>query len=265
MIDISIIIPSCNERFLQPTIKDILAKAKGKIEIIVYLDEFWPDPPIEDDPRVILIHHSQRKGMRPAINALASIARGKYLMKLDAHCMLDEGFDQKLIADCEPDWTVVPVRYELDTQRWKRKEDKYYEFERIDPQTLKGKRWPEYANKVKGQKLAELMTFQGSCWFMYKDRFFDLEGVDDINYGSMGREAQEICLKSWLSGGMCILSRNTWYAHWSKPGKYVIKNMKKEKKKSQEFAIDFWTNNRWSKQTKTFEWLMNYFEIKEAN
>jgi len=118
MVDVSIIIPSCNEKYIQRTIDDVLVKAEGIIEIIVYLDKFLPDPPLKDDPRVIVLHHLVRCGSRHAINACASIARGKYLMKLDAHCILDKGFDIKLMADCEPDWIVIPRRYNLNHELW---------------------------------------------------------------------------------------------------------------------------------------------------
>ncbi len=37
----------------------------------------------------------EAKGMRTAINQAVAIAKGKYIMKLDAHCMVDEGIDEK--------------------------------------------------------------------------------------------------------------------------------------------------------------------------
>jgi hypothetical protein len=56
--------------------------------------------------------------MRSAINTAAEVATGKYLMKCDAHCCFDQGFDVKLKKDCEPDWTVVPRRYAIDKDKW---------------------------------------------------------------------------------------------------------------------------------------------------
>ena len=46
------------------------------------------------------------------------------MMKLDAHCAVDEGFDVKLMADCEPDWTVVPRMFNLDIETFKPKRHK---------------------------------------------------------------------------------------------------------------------------------------------
>jgi glycosyltransferase involved in cell wall biosynthesis len=225
---ISIIIPARNEPYLQKTIDDLFLKAAGDIEVVAVLDGYWPDPPLKSYRRLKIIHRGTARGMRAGINAGARIAQGKYLMKCDAHCCFDPGFDEKLKADCEPDWTVVPRRYGLNVETWNRT-DKLYEFEYIEKGTLKGRKWPEYADRVKDQEIVDLMTSQGSCWFTHLDRFWELGGLDEINYGIMGREAQETCLKTWLSGGRYVLNRKTWYAHWSKPKKHVIKNPEKSK------------------------------------
>ena len=56
--------------------------------------------------------------MRAGINASADIAQGEYLMKIDEHCMVDKGFDKKLMADCEDDWVVIPRRHRLEPETW---------------------------------------------------------------------------------------------------------------------------------------------------
>jgi len=269
---LSVIIPARNEPFLQQTIDDILAKAKKSIEIIAVLDGYWPNPKIKDDPRVTLIHHSESMGMRPSINEAASIAKGKYLMKCDAHCCFGEGFDKILAKDCKPDWTVVPRRYNLDTKKWDRG-NKIYDFQYISHPDdtrypMKGHNWPEYNERVKGKKICALMTSQGSCWFMHRQRFFDLGMLDDVNYGIMGREAQETCLKAWLSGGKYVLNRNTWYAHWKKnagvkhPERATYPKPRDEWNKSAQYLIKvFWTNQMsWPLQTRTMESLIEKFK-----
>jgi len=256
---LSIVIPARFEKYLQQTIYSILGAATGEIEIIAVLDGYWPDPPIEDKPNVHLIHFPEPRGMRAAINAGAKLAKGEYLMKCDAHCMFAHAFDEVLKADCEDDWTLVPVRYSLDSNKWTKKEDKKYEFEYISSDDLKGKRWPEYAKRVEGETICDLMTSQGSCWFMRWQRFWDLGGEDEENYGTMGREAQEICLKSWLSGGRYALDRNTWYAHWSKSKSDPRFSHRDEKQKSVKFAKDLWMNDKWPLATRTLQWLVDKF------
>src|SRR3990167_4131766 len=96
---VSIIIPARNEQYLGKTVEDLLTKAVGEIEIIAVLDGYWPDPKLADNDRLILIHRGTPLGMRPAINAAAAIAHGKYLMKCDAHCMFALRYDQTLKDD----------------------------------------------------------------------------------------------------------------------------------------------------------------------
>ena len=78
--------------------------------------------------------------------------------------------------------------------------------------------------------ILQLMTFQGSCWFMRKAYFEQIGGLDELHYGKMGKEAQEISLKAWLSGGRVILNRNAWYGHWDKD-RGLYRDMKAEKEK----------------------------------
>lgn len=123
MRDVSFIIPARNEEFLGITIESILKTAKTDFEIIAVLDGYWPDPPIEDNPRVTLIHHSQSIGQRAAINEAARMSTANYLIKCDAHCTFDEGFDAKMIApyeafEIEKDTTSIPRMYNLHAFNW---------------------------------------------------------------------------------------------------------------------------------------------------
>lgn len=123
MYDLSVLIPARNEQFLQQTIDDVLAHRRGKTEVIVVLDGAWPSGPgIKDHPDVTLIHHATSVGQRAATNEAARVSRAKFIMKLDAHCAMDEGFDVKLMADCEYNWTVVPRLYNLHVFDWKCKQ-----------------------------------------------------------------------------------------------------------------------------------------------
>lgn len=116
--DLSVIIPSRNEMFLQRTIQDILDNIEGDTEIIAILDGYWPDPGIPDHPKVALIHHTESVGQRAGINEGVRLSQAKYVMKCDAHCAFDKGFDVKLLADMHNDWTVVPTMRNLHAFDW---------------------------------------------------------------------------------------------------------------------------------------------------
>jgi glycosyltransferase involved in cell wall biosynthesis len=232
---LSIVIPTYNEPFLQKTINSLYEMASEDIEIIAVLDNYWPEEPITN---CVVVHASRDIGMRTAINWGAKIARGKYLMKCDAHCLFKKGFDVILKNDCEENWMLVPILYQLDIDNWRRKGTRR-EFQFIRKSDMKGQDWPEFAERVEGQQLCDLMTSQGSCWFCHLDWFKHIGMEDDVNYGMGGREAQEICLKTWTNGGRYTLDRNCWYAHWRKPREYATKK-RANRRKSALYALKHW-------------------------
>ncbi len=118
MTDLSIIIPARNEEFLQRTIDDVLLNIRGDTEIIAVLDGYWPNPGIEDNPRLKIIHNGQSIGQRAATNQGVKLSTSKYIMKLDAHCSVSEGFDLELMSEIEYDWTVIPRMYTLHVFSW---------------------------------------------------------------------------------------------------------------------------------------------------
>lgn len=119
MPDLSVIIPARNEEFLQCTIEDVLSKAEADTEVIAVLDGYWPEVGLSVTEKVTVIHHENSIGQRAAMNEGVRLSQAKYIMKLDAHCSMDQGFDVKLMADCEYNWTVLPRMYVLDAFHWK--------------------------------------------------------------------------------------------------------------------------------------------------
>lgn len=118
MQDLTIIIPARNEMFLKRTIDDIFEHIEGDTHVIAILDGQWANEPIPDHERLTLIHHSESVGQRRSSNEAASIARSKYLMKVDAHCSFDQGFDVKMISLMEDDMTCVPIMRNLHAFDW---------------------------------------------------------------------------------------------------------------------------------------------------
>lgn len=123
MPDLSVLIPSRRERFLARTLEAVLSAIRGDTEIIAVLDGDWADPPIPDHPRVRVTHSAAVIGQRAATNLAARMSAATYVMKLDAHCAVDDGFDVKLIAaDREldrPDVTQIPAMYNLHAFNWR--------------------------------------------------------------------------------------------------------------------------------------------------
>ena len=118
MTELSVLIPARNEFLLQRTIDDLSQNIEGDTEIIAVLDGYLPDPPLNPNPRLTVIYNPEAKGQRAGTNQAAKIARGKYLMKVDAHCAFDKGFDVKMMADMQPDWTLIPMMKNLHAFDW---------------------------------------------------------------------------------------------------------------------------------------------------
>lgn len=225
---VSIVIPARNEPYLQQTVSDVLTKATGDVEVIVVLDGYWPDPPLATHPRLIQLHNGQAKGMRPTVNAGATIARGEFLMKLDAHCMVAPGFDEVLKADCPEQSIVVPRRYALDVDAWAietRTDTKYpidYEYmicpaSSDDPDPLRNVPWSARRDARAAIEIDETLIWQGSAWFMRRSHWARLGGLDVATFGLTAyREAHELGLKTWLAGGSVLVNKRTWYAHMHK-------------------------------------------------
>jgi len=271
---LSIAIPSRNEIFLQKTILDVLEKATGDIEIYPILDGYEPPPnELVDDPRVRYIRLPQQRytQKRHGINHMVDICNGKYVMSLDAHCMMAKGFDEVLIKDLEENEVALPRRNRLDAENWciqKQSDDRPpidYEYlmypAKFNPKGFHGFKWDERTYQRWNIKVDETITMQGSCWIMHKswyrkNNFMQIEG-----YTGWGQEAEEISFTTWCRGGRLITNKNTWYAHLHKGRRYgrMYFMDKKTSKRCNAYAYDFWVNNRLKNKVHTFEWLLERF------
>jgi len=266
---LTVIIPARNEQYLQKTIENVLENAEGEVEIIAICDGYWPDPPIKDEARVRILHNTVARGQRHSINDAAKFARGKYIMKLDAHCSVDKGFDVILARDCEYDMTMIPRMYNLDVVTWQPKKHKMTDYMYISSltdekpfrATYYGSRQPKN-NKM----IDDIMCCMGPCFFMHKDRFWELDGCDE-SHGHWGQQGIELSCKAWLSGGRLVVNKNTWFAHWFRGGgvpkghksgfPYPMKQ--KQVDKARKYSQDLWLNNKWYKQKRNFDFLIEKF------
>lgn len=294
--DISIVIPSRNEMFLKKTIEDILDKSRGKTEVIAVLDGVWADPPIKDDTRVTLIHHSQSIGQRASCNQAAKLSNAKYIIKCDAHCGFDEGFDVKLLEDMQDDWTMVPIMRNLWAFDWvcknghrryqspsgpckecgKETTRDYQWIGKHNPQSdsysfnpeprfmyfKKYRKRPEYKQMLATTGLTETMSLQGSFFMMARDKYWDLN-ICDENFGSWGSQGLEVAIKTWLSGGKCVVSHKTWYAHMfrTQGGDFGFPYPQSDRrvKENRAYARDHFFNNKWNGAVHPLSWLIERF------
>lgn len=271
MARVSIILPARNERFLARTVEDLLTQARGDIEILAMLDGAWADPMLPADPRVRVIHFGTSQGMRACINAGARVATGTYLLKLDAHCAVSEGYDEVLQADYEPNWVVVPRRMSLDPDTWTRQPGKApidahflsYPYERPHDWScgLHGDVWKARAQARADVLIDEEMSSQGSCWFMAKAYWEQQGDLDDQSYGTFAQEFQEIGLRTWLGGGQVMVNKQCWYLHLHKGTRFGrgYSFQAGDQERGKAFCTEFWMGNRWAARQHDLRWLIERF------
>ena len=254
--DLTVVIPGYNEMFMRRTTEDVLAKIRADTEVVLICDGSLPDPPVDSHPKVKVVHTCVPVGQRAATNLGASISRAKYIMKLDAHCAVDEGFDAKMIEDMQPDWTMIPTMYRLHAFDWTCNNCGHGEYQGSKPQscancgkddlyrkmiweprqgvgpseawrfdrTMHMQYWYSYSKRpeVIEQKktgVIETMSCVGCCFLMERERFWHLGGMDE-GHGSWGQYGTELACKAWLSGGKMVTSTRTWFAHLFRTGNF---------------------------------------------
>ena len=270
---ISVIIPSRNERFLPNTVEDLLEKARHDIEVIVVLDGPQDDPVVlPKDSRVRVLEHASPLGMRACINDGAAVAEGHFLMKTDAHCVFDYGYDYKMGKSCQEHWLVIPRRYSVDGNMFAVNEYKscvdyehfnypHYKPPHIGLYTIpwharRNERYGSYRRRIDDQ-----MAFQGSCWFTPADHFRTvIRRLDEEYFGMWAGEPQEMGLKTWLSGGRVVVNKTTWYAHLHKGVRWrSYGRNKRGVAVGMARVVDYWMNDHWEERIHDFEWLVDKF------
>ena len=253
MNDLSILIPARNEMFLSKTIESILANIEADTEVIAVLDGELANPPIPQHERVNVIFLPESIGQRAATNLAARLSKAKYVMKCDAHCSFDKGFDRKMIEAFKTtgdNATMVPIMRNLWAFDWKCYHCGWKKYQGPTPKkcdqcgkTDKIRRKMIWIGKHNPQSTS--YCFDSTPHFQYfedwkhrpqyeKDKkekglteTMSLQGscwmltrdkywelnICDENFGSWGSQGIEVAAKTWLSGGAVIVNHKTWYAH----------------------------------------------------
>ncbi len=251
MKDLSILIPARNEMWLSRTVEDLISHSESDYEIIFVLDGQWANPPVAQHERVNVIYVPESIGQRAATNLACKLAKGKYVVKCDAHCSFDQGWDKKMIElfEQEGDNIIgVPIMRNLHAFDWKCYKCGWKMYQGPTPakcgncgsnkvrrkvvwEPRKGtysqsysfdsephfQYFQEYKNRQayvegKARGVTETMSLQGSFFMATKEKYWELN-LSDESVGSWGNQGIELACKMWLSGGRVLVNHNTWYAH----------------------------------------------------
>lgn len=295
--ELSILIPARNEEFLKKTVEDILANIEGNTEIIAVLDGYETELPA--DPRLRVIRNTESVGQRAATNQACRLSDAKYIMKADAHCAFDKGFDVKMMEafkETGDNVTMVPIMRNLHAFNWvcpdghTRYQSPSGPCKECEKPTVKDAVWiakvspqstsycfdeephfqyfrdwakrPEYKKDLATTSLTETMSLQGSCFMMTRDKYWELN-VSDESFGSWGSQGIEVACKTWLSGGRVLVNHKTWYAHMfrTQGGDFGFPYPQSGNAvaKAKKTAKELFFDNKWEKQVRPLSWLIEKF------
>ena len=295
--DLSILIPARNEEFLKRTVEDILQHIEGNTEIIVVLDGYKADLP--ESERLTVIYNPKSVGQRAGTNQACRLSQSKYIMKVDAHCAFDQGFDVKMMKEMKDNYTMVPIMRNLHAFNWvcKNGHTRYQgpsgPCKECNEPTTKDVCWIakespqstaycfdqephfQYFNEFKKRKegipdehgLTESMSIQGSCFMLTREKYWELN-ISDESLGSWGSQGIEVACKTWLSGGRIVINHKTFYAHMFRtqggdfgfPYEQSNKQVQGAKSSVRELFFD----NKWDKQIRPLSWLIEKFNPPES-
>lgn len=298
MAELSILIPANREMFLNKTVQDILEHIEADTEILIGLDGAWADPVIPDHPRVKIFHVTESIGQRAMTNQLARLSKARYLIKVDAHCAFDQGFDRKMLEffkEVGDDVVAVPVMRNLHAFNWKcpdghtryqspsgvckecgkpterdvvwiaktRPESTSYCF---DPEPhfqyfREYTKRPEYI-EMQNKGYTETMSLQGSFFMATRHNYWKYQLCDE-KAGSWGNQGLEVACAAWLSGLRVLVNHKTWYAHLFRTQggdfSFPYEQSGKEVEKTKKYIKDKFWNMKHPKQIHNVKWLVEKF------
>jgi len=298
--ELSIIIPARNEMFVDKTVENLLENIRGDgTEIVVVLDGAWANPGIPQHEKVTILYYPETIGQRACCNRAVKLSDAKYIMKVDAHCSFDEGFDVKMLADMQDDWTFVPLMKNLHAFDWvcesvlhldrtdkeRQKHTRYQGksgdctechkptvrdilwFAKRSPNstsyrfdnTLHFQYWGGYKKRQVGDTPIS-MSIQGSCFMVTRENWWAKELCDEA-HGSWGQQGTEVACKTWLSGGEVHVNKNTWYAHMfrTQGGDFGFPYPNPGISKARKYSRELFLNDKWDKAIHPLSWLINKF------
>ncbi len=253
MRDLSIIIPARNEQFLARTIQDILENIEADTEVIVLLDGQWADPPVTAHERVSIIYVNKSIGQRAGADLACSLSTARYVMKVDAHCSFDKGFDKKMIEAFKitgDKVVMAPTMRNLHVFNWRCHRCGWFQYQGPKPKRCEACQDSRYIRMKmiwvgKERPQSNSFSFDSEPHFQYFNEYkkrpeyrkalkengltesMSLQGsafmstrelywelrLGDGELGNWGNQGIQVAGSAWLCGKKVIINHNTWYAH----------------------------------------------------
>lgn len=191
---VSVLIPvyKDDEPYVEKTIQSLKKNAIGPVEYLVE-------------------HDKQEEGHRVLTNRMAKQAKGKYLLRIDAHCAISPQWDMRMKASCKDHRIVTTIIDSLDPDTWEgKKRDTGLV---ILDQRMRNMYPIAWKHPTLRKTEEETLSMVGCCYMLTKQYYEDSGGCDE-SLGKWGASGLEWSLKTWLTGGDMIIRTDVVCAHY---------------------------------------------------
>lgn len=190
---VSVIIPvgKIDEQYVDRTVQSIKDNAVGSLEILIESDK-------------------EKEGHRVLTNRMAAKAKGKYLLRIDAHSAMSEGWDARMKASCGPTTLLTPIIDALDPEMWT---GKGRDMSMVTLTRTLQNTYPMFDRSIPNRNVEEeTMSILGCTYMIQKDYYWHHQGCEEA-LGIWGAGGLEWVLKVWLTGGKVMVRTDTVCCH----------------------------------------------------
>ncbi len=235
---VSVIIPVCkaDESWALKTEASIRKQAVGPIEILDDRD----------------INH---EGHRVLMNRMTKRAKGKYLLRLDAHCAMSPGWDARMKSSCDEKTIVAAMVDSLNTKTWGGSS--------IDMGLMildknMDNTYPPWKSLVQRELEEPTMGLAGHNYMIQKDHYWRHGGCDE-DLGIREAGGLEWALKAWLTGGRVIIRTDVVCCHLFRQPEIGVSGARKDRDPTLMLAKK-WASGMGKGQIYGLYWLAHKFE-----
>lgn len=235
---VSLCIPVCDadKAWIMKTLQNVLANAVGTTEILLENDD-------------------NHEGHRVLMNRMAAKAKGKYLLRLDAHCAMSPGWDARMKSSCDEKTIVVAMVDALNTKTWG---GSGIDMGLIILNDTMDNTYPPWKGLAQRDIEEPTMGLGGCNYMIQKDHYWYHEGCDE-ELGIREAGGLEWALKAWLTGGRVIIRTDVVCCHLFRAPEIGVNNAVKDRDATLMLAKK-WATGYGKGQIYGLYWLARKFE-----
>lgn len=246
---VSVLMPCRNENpdHIRKTIESLREMSVGPIEIIV-LHDGKIDGGVGGD---FTCYYGDVQGQRKLLNRALQYARGKYIFRIDGHCLMSPEWDARMKLSCKENTLVTTCFDSLDDDFKPKGKDKTFAVLLPSMRMKFVRNWKTVLERAVEE---ETMTICGSSFMALKDGFEDY----DEKLGAYGGIGAELSLRYWLTGGRVLVRTDVVCYHLFR-GHTPYTVLKREQDTVFSKLKEKWLINKGKGQIRPFQWYLYKF------